>query len=147
MDICLNGPFKVIKIAYEYLKLTKGVILNIGSMYGHLAPDYRLYENVPQSNPPSYGAAKAGIIQLTKYLASFLSVYEIRVNCISPGAFPFPEVVSTYPEFIKRLNSKNTLKRIGKPEELKGVVGLLCSNAGSYINGQNICVDGGWGIW
>ena len=116
-------------------------------MYGHLSPDYRLYENVPQSNPPSYGASKAGIIQLTKYLASFLSKYKIRVNCISPGAFPFPEVVSKYPEFVERLNSKNPMNRIGKPEELKGVVGLLCSNAGSYINGQNICVDGGWGIW
>ena len=72
------------------LKKTNGKIINIASMYGHVAPDYKIYENNNNiANPPSYGSAKAGIIQLTKYLASFLSPFKINVNSISPGAFPF----------------------------------------------------------
>ena len=90
IEICLNGVFRTIKAhTRPLLKASHGVILNIGSMYGHVAPDYRLYDSDKFANPPSYGAAKAGVIQLTKYIASFLSPYGIRANCISPGPFPF----------------------------------------------------------
>lgn len=147
IEVCLNGVFRLIKASTDELKKTKGVILNIGSMYGHVAPDYRLYEGVPQANPPSYGAAKAGIIQLTKYLGSFLAKDEIRVNCISPGPFPFEEVINQYPEFKDRLCAKNPMGRLGKPHEIKGAAVLLCSDASSYMTGQNICIDGGWATW
>lgn len=147
IEVCLNGVFRLIKTSTEALKKSKGVILNIGSMYGHVAPDYRMYKDVPQANPPSYGAAKAGIIQLTKYLASFLAEYGVRVNCISPGPFPFEETLNQYPEFQSRLNNKNPMGRVGMPHEIKGVAALLCSDASSYMTGQNICVDGGWAIW
>ena len=116
-------------------------------MYGHVAPDWRIYDGVPQVNPPSYGAAKAGVIQLSKYLASFLGPDGIRVNCLSPGPFPFPEVINDHPSFIKRLEEKNPLGKIGTPDELKGAVALLCSGGSSFITGQNICVDGGWSVW
>ena len=85
------------------LSRRKGNILNIASMYGHVAPDYRLYDGDRFANPPSYGAAKAGVIQLTKYLASFLSQHEIRVNCISPGPFPFE----------KTQDEKTSMSKIG----------------------------------
>lgn len=147
IEVCLNGVFRTIKAAVPILKERRGVILNVGSMYGHVAPDYRLYEGVPQTNPPSYGAAKAGVIQLTKYLASFLAPDGIRVNCISPGPFPFPSVTNEYPEFAKRLAAKNPLGRVGQPHEVKGAAVLLCSDAASFITGQNICIDGGWTIW
>lgn len=147
IEVCLNGVFRTIKRCYPLLKKRKGNILNIASMYGHVAPDYRLYDSERFANPPSYGAAKAGLIQLTKYLASFLSPDEIRVNTISPGPFPFESTQKENPDFIQRLCNKNPLNRIGKPFELKGAAALLCSDAGSYITGQNICVDGGWGIW
>lgn len=147
IEVCLNGVFRTIKAATPILRKHKGVILNIGSMYGHVAPDWRLYDNVPQANPPSYGAAKAGIIQLTKYLASFLAPDGIRVNCISPGPFPFPETEVDYPEFADRLNAKNPMGRTGVPYEIKGAAALLCSDAASYMTGQNICVDGGWTVW
>ncbi|CAM2767631.1 TPA: SDR family oxidoreductase [Legionella pneumophila] len=147
IEICLNGVFRTIKRAYPLLKKKKGNILNIASMYGHVAPDYRLYDSERFANPPSYGAAKAGLIQLTKYLASFLSPHQIRVNAISPGPFPFESTQKENPDFIQRLNGKNPLNRIGKPHELKGAAILLCSEAGSYITGQNICVDGGWSVW
>ena len=89
IEVCLNGIFRLVKACTPALIESKGVVVTIASMYGHVAPDYQLYKGVPQSNPPSYGAAKAGIIQLTKYLASFLSPHGIRANCISPGPFPF----------------------------------------------------------
>lgn len=147
IEVCLNGVYRLVKYATDILKRNKGVILTVGSMYGHVAPDYRLYEGVPQANPPSYGAAKAGIIQLTKYLASFLAPDGIRANCISPGPFPFEEVIDQFPEFKERLCAKNPMGRLGKSHEVKGAVALLCTDASSYMTGQNICVDGGWTIW
>ena len=146
IDMSLNSVFRLTKAAFPDLKTTRGVILNIASMYGHIGPDYRIYDGKQFANPPSYGAAKAGVIQFTKYLASFLSPYGIRVNALSPGAFPHPPT-QKHEEFMQRLASKNPMNRIGQPEELKGAVALLCSDAGSYITGQNLCVDGGWAIW
>ena len=128
------------------LKTTRGVILNIASMYGHIGPDYRIYDGKEFANPPSYGAAKAGVLQFTRYLASFLSPHGIRVNALSPGAFPHPPT-QKHTGFMEKLGSKNPMNRIGQPDELKGAVALLCSPAGSYITGQNLCVDGGWAIW
>jgi NAD(P)-dependent dehydrogenase (short-subunit alcohol dehydrogenase family) len=146
IDVCLNGVFYTIKKAVPYLEKTKGVIVNIASMYGHVAPDYRIYEGTDHANPPSYGAAKAGVIQLTKYLASFLSPKGIRVNALSPGPFPFGDITSNT-EFMDTLKAKTILNRTGDPEELKGVIALLCSDASNYMTGQNICVDGGWAAW
>jgi len=146
INMSLNSVFRLTKAAYPDLKNTRGVILNIASMYGHIGPDYRIYDGERFANPPSYGAAKAGVLQFTRYLASFLSPHGIRVNALSPGAFPHPPT-QKHEDFMQRLASKNPLNRIGQPEELKGAVALLCSNAGSYITGQNLCVDGGWAIW
>ena len=146
IDMSLNSPFRMIKAAFPMLKASRGVILNTASMYGHVAPDYRIYEGTTFANPPSYGAAKAGVIQFTKYLASFLSPHGIRVNALSPGAFPHPPT-REHEVFLGRLSSKNPMNRVGEPEDLKGAVALLCSDAGSYITGQNICVDGGWAVW
>jgi len=146
INMSLNSVFRLTKAAFSDLKATRGVILNIASMYGHIGPDYRIYDGKEFANPPSYGAAKAGVIQFTKYLASFLSPHGIRVNALSPGAFPHPPV-QKHEGFMQRLSSKNPMNRIGQPEELKGAVALLCSDAGSYMTGQNICVDGGWAIW
>jgi NAD(P)-dependent dehydrogenase (short-subunit alcohol dehydrogenase family) len=146
IDMSLNSVFRLTKAAFPDLKASRGVILNIASMYGHIGPDYRIYDGKEFANPPSYGAAKAGVIQFTKYLASFLSPYEIRVNALSPGAFPHPPTQKHH-AFMEKLGSKNPMNRIGQPDELKGAVALLCSDAGSYITGQNLCVDGGWAIW
>lgn len=146
IEVCLNGVFYTVKKAFPYLKESKGVIVNVASMYGHVAPDYRIYAGTGHANPPSYGAAKAGVIQLTKYLASFLAPHQIRVNAISPGPFPFGDILNNA-EFIGTLEAKTMLNRIGNPEDLKGPIALLCSDAGRYMTGQNICVDGGWTAW
>ena len=147
IEVCLNGVFRTIKSHVPLLKEKRGNIVSIASMYGHVAPDYRMYDSEKFANPPSYGAAKAGVIQLTKYLASFLAPHGIRANCISPGPFPFESTQQANPDFIARLNAKNPLNRIGRPYDLKGAAALLCTDAGAYMTGQNICVDGGWAVW
>ena len=146
IDMSLNSVFRIVKAAFDTLRERRGVILNVGSMYGHIAPDHRIYDGKEFANPPSYGAAKAGVIQFTRYLASFLSPHGIRVNCLSPGAFPHPPT-REHKKFMSHLCGKNMMNRLGEPEDLKGAVALLCSDAGSYITGQNICVDGGWAVW
>ncbi|MCK6451160.1 MAG: SDR family oxidoreductase [Alphaproteobacteria bacterium] len=147
IEVSLNGVFRTVKAAAPVLAERRGVILNIASMYGVVAPDPALYDSTSFANPPSYGAAKAGVIQLTRYLATFLAPQGIRVNCISPGPFPFETTQKENPGFIQRLAAKNPLGRIGRPHEIKGVAALLCSDASSYMTGQNISVDGGWTAW
>ena len=147
VDGVLNSAFRTIKAVIPFFKEQQsGVILNISSMYGMVSPDFRIYEGNTFLNPPHYGAAKAGVIQLTKYYATYLAKYNVRVNAISPGTFP-TEKVQENAEFVHRLSAKNPMGRIGKPDELKGVVVFLSSAASSYVTGQNIAVDGGWTAW
>ena len=147
MDNALTGSLRCIQAALPYMKnAKKGTIINLSSMYGLVAPNPDLYEGNSFLNPPAYGAAKAAIIQLTKYSAVHLAKYGIRVNCISPGAFP-SRTTQLDEIFIQRLSAKNPLKRIGNPQELKGAIAYLASEASSYVTGQNLIVDGGWTVW
>lgn len=146
VEIGLSSVFYAVREGLEHLKRSRGVVLNIASMYGHVAPDYRLYEGNAHAVPASYNAAKGGVLQLTRYLASFLSPHGIRVNAISPGAFPHDWQMADN-EFHSRLSAKAPLGRVGEPDDLKGAVALLCSDAGKFMTGQNICVDGGWTTW
>jgi len=146
IDGVLNIPFYFMQKAIPILKPSQGSIVNIASMYGVVSPDPNNYLNTKEfANPPHYGVAKAGLIQLTKYAAIHLAEYGIRVNSISPGPFPNKEVQKSN-EFMKILSSNVPLGRIGKPEELIGPVLFLLSSASSYITGQNIIVDGGWTV-
>ena len=115
-------------------------------MYGMVVPDLNIYKEREEFlNPPNYGVSKAGVIHLSKYYAMYLGKYNINVNSISPGPFP-SEDVQKDKEFIKRLENKTKLKRIGNPEDLQGLILLLSSSMSSYITGQNIAIDGGWTI-
>jgi NAD(P)-dependent dehydrogenase (short-subunit alcohol dehydrogenase family) len=146
LEIGLSSVFYACREALDYLKARPGVVLNIASMYGMVAPDYKLYEGNEHAVPGSYNAAKGGVIQLTRYMASFLAPHGIRVNAISPG--PFPHAWQQMDEvFHRRLRDKTMLGRVGEPDDLKGLVALLCSDAGKYITGQNLAVDGGWTAW
>ena len=144
----LNSVYRCIREVLPHMKKAGGAtIINIGSMYGMISPEFTVYNEHPEFlNPPHYGAAKAGVIQLTKYFAAYLTQYNIRVNCISPGPFPSPDVQKES-QFIKKLSLKNPLKRIGHPDELQGPLIFLASEASSYVNGHNLVVDGGWTIW
>lgn len=124
-----------------------GSIINIGSMYGVVASYPEAYAELPVNSPPNYHGLKGGIVHLTRHLAAYWAADNVRVNAISPGPFPKQSVHDTQPEFIGRLESKVPLARMGRPHELKGLAVLLASDAGSYITGQNILVDGGWTAW
>ena len=119
-------------------------VINIASMYGMVSPDLRVYGSATLANPPQYGAAKAGLIQLTKYLAVQYGPEKIRVNCLSPGPFPNPINKVNSADFIDRLAYKVPLWRVGFPNEIQGPLAFLASPAASFVNGANLVVDGGW---
>lgn len=122
-------------------------VLNIASMYGVVSPDRRIYEPPSSANPPYYGAAKAGLIQWSRYAACEFGREGIRINSLSPGPFPSLEVAQENPHFIKRLAERVPLGRVGCAHEIAGPVVFLTSPAASFINGANIPVDGGWTSW
>lgn len=147
IDGTLNVVFRCTREIIPIFERTGGgVIVNIGSMYGLIAPDFDIYGDDIPWNPPSYGAGKAGVIQFTRYCASALARKGIRVNSLTPGAFPNITPNSDM-AFIERLSAKSMLKRTGRPEELCGALLLLCSDASSYMTGCNIVVDGGMTQW
>lgn len=149
----LAGPFALIQAALPLLKKSAATsaggasVVNIASMYGHVSPDPRIYGDSGKNNPPFYGATKAGLLQLTRYLAAHLGAHRIRVNSISPGPFPPPSVAQTSPQFHARLCEKTPLGRIGVADELVGPVLFLLSDAASYVTGADLAVDGGWTAW
>lgn len=147
IDGALNSVHRCIREVLPYLRKNEGGrIINVASMYGMVAPDFEVYEDYPNfTNPPHYGAGKAGVIQLTKYFASRLGKENILVNAVSPGPFPSQKVQESE-GFVKALSKKNPLGRIGHPSELQGAFIFLSSSASTYITGQNIVVDGGWTI-
>lgn len=123
---------------------TTGSVVMIGSMYGQVGSYPDAYEGICPASPVSYHALKGGIIHMTRHLAVYWAVDGVRVNCLSPGPFPSPYVPAELPE---RLKEKSPMARMGLPHELKGALLLLASDAGSYITGQNLTVDGGWTAW
>ena len=148
MEGVAGSVFKCIREVTPFMEKTGGSIVNIASMYGVVSPNLSMYEDVcaPYLNPVAYGAGKAAVVQMTKYFGACLIGKGIRVNCISPGTFPSLKVQENK-EFVRRLSEKNPANRIGVPEDIKGTVLYLCSDASQYVIGQNIMVDGGWTIW
>lgn len=123
-------------------------VINISSMYGKVSPDPRIYAATQiLPNPPFYGAAKAGVLQMTRWLAANLGPARIRVNAVTPGPFPQDEVKTKAPQFVDLLAQKTVLGRIGQRREVAGAVVFLASPAASYITGADIPVDGGWTSW
>lgn len=149
-SVSVTASFKLIQSAHSLLKnagkMGTASVINIASMYGSVSPDPRIYGEL-SPNPPFYGPAKAGMLQLTRYLGCHLAPDQIRVNAISPGPFPNSDTVASAPEFIHQLEAKVPLGRIGQPDDLKGALLFLASDASRYVTGINLPVDGGWTAW
>ena len=124
-----------------------GSIILFASMYGQVAPDPRVYYQPMKPNPLEYGVAKAGIIQMAKYLAATWGPRGIRVNAIAPGPFPFVSTQEGEPDFTARLAAKTMLGRVGRQEEIAGAVVYLASDEASYVTGETLAVNGGWTAW
>ena len=121
-------------------------VINVSSMYGLVAPDPANYATEEARNPPQYGAAKAALIQLTRYAAAEFGEHGIRVNAIAPGPFPGTDAHRDT-AFIERLGRRTMLNRVGRPEELTSTLLYLASAASSFTTGAVIPVDGGWTAW
>jgi NAD(P)-dependent dehydrogenase (short-subunit alcohol dehydrogenase family) len=146
IDGTLGVTFRSLRSAIPLMKKHGGSIVNIASMYGVVSPDPGIYGESGANSPPTYGAGKGGVIQLTRYAAAHLAKFDIRVNSVTPGPFPNPPTQART-DFAAKLASKTMLGRFGQPKEIVGAILLLVSDASSFMTGSNITVDGGWTAW
>ena len=119
---------------------TNGSIINLGSTYGVQAPDFSIYDGTDMTSPVEYSAIKGGIINLTRYLASYLGRYEIRANVLSPGGV----FDNQDPTFVDEYERRTMLGRMAAPNDFKGPAVFLAADASEYVTGHNLLVDGGW---
>ena len=140
----LTGTFLCAQAAGRWMKEHGGgVVLNVASIYGVVAPDQRVYEGVEFNTPAVYSATKAGVIGLTRYLAGYWGRDGIRVNCLTPGGVFNDQP----PEFVRRYADRSPMGRMADREEMVGAVLYLVSDASSHVTGHNLVVDGGWTAW
>jgi len=141
-----TGYFLLARTLRDHLveRHAAGAIVMVGSMYGVVGAYADAYEDICTASPVQYHALKGGIVHMTRHLAVYWARDNIRVNCLSPGPFPSNKAPQ---EMVERLKTKSPMQRMGQPHELKGALLLLLSQAGSYITGQNLLVDGGWTAW
>jgi NAD(P)-dependent dehydrogenase (short-subunit alcohol dehydrogenase family) len=150
ISVGLTSAFLCSKIIGSRMAARRnGVILNIASDLSVIAPDQRLYEvdTAPPERQPvkpvTYSVIKAGLVGLTKYLATYWNKEGIRVNSLSPGG-----VYDNQPEeFVKKVSSLIPMGRMANSDEYQSAVQFLCSDASSYMTGQNIIIDGGRSVW
>ena len=143
LEVNLTAPFHLCQGLTPLLKHSPGAnIINIGSIYGEYGPDWRLYENTNMGNPAAYSASKGGLHQLTRWLATTLAP-DIRVNAISPGG-----IFRNQPDvFVKLYEKRTPMRRMANEDDFRGAVAYLACDLSSYVSGEIISVNGGWGVW
>lgn len=143
LEVNLTAPFHLSQAFVEELgKARGGTIINIGSIYGEVGPDWNLYEGASMGNPAAYAASKGGLVQMTRYLATTLAP-KIRVNAISPGGI-FRGQKKTFTE---KYRSRVPMKRMATEDDFRGALVYLATELSSYVTGQILTIDGGWTSW
>lgn len=149
MDVNLKGTFFCIQeyvTRYDACGQEAGAVINIGSIFGVVSPDFRNYTDCDRKNSEVYGATKAGVIQMTKYFAVHLAARNIRVNAVSPGGIYNPSSPQGE-DFINNYAFRCPMARMAYDSEMVGALIYLASDAASYTTGQNLVVDGGMTSW
>tara|TARA_B100000029_G_scaffold516541_1_gene630709 strand:- start:1991 stop:2716 length:726 start_codon:yes stop_codon:yes gene_type:complete len=143
LEVNLTGAFLCSQVFINKMikDKTKGVIINVASDLGVIAPNQTIYED--DVKPVDYSVTKHGIIGLTKYLSTYFADKGIRVNSISPGGV----YTNQSEDFVKRLSELIPMGRMADKDEYKGAIVFLCSEASSYMNGHNLILDGGRTVW
>ncbi len=143
LEVNLTAAFHLSQGLAPLLRFSgRGSLINIASIYGHYGPDWGLYEGTSMSNPAAYGASKAGLLQLTRWLATSLAP-AVRVNAISPGGIARGQAQS----FVERYEARTPLGRMATEDDFRGAVAFLASDMSAYVTGQDLSIDGGWGVW
>lgn len=144
MSVNAGGTFLCTREALRLMKSQgQGAIINVGSVYGVVSSDPRIYTDCARMNSEVYSASKAAVIQLTKYFAVHAAPLGVRVNCVSPGG-----VFNQQGEdFVRNYAQRTPLKRMASDQDICGAVIFLASSEADYISGQNIVVDGGFTAW
>ena len=144
LDVNLTGAFLCSQaVGKQMVKQGGGVILNIGSIYGVVACDQRIYGDSRINSSIAYATTKSGLINFTRYLASYWQGKNIRVNCLSPGGV----FANQTDEFLGNYTSRTMLKRMASPDDLGSALLYLVSDSSSWVTGTNMIVDGGWSAW
>jgi len=149
IEVNLKGVFLCCQVAGgEMASAGRGSIINIGSTYGLVSPDQRIYEYRRSSGnsffkPIAYSASKSGLINLTRYLATYWAERNVRVNMLTLGGV----FANQDPEFLKEYCARVPMGRMAGEDEYNGAVIFLISDASAYMTGSNLVIDGGWTAW
>ena len=147
LRVNLTGAFLCCQACVQpMLKQGGGVIVNLSSIYGLAGPDQRLYQRPgqpPRYKPVYYSVTKAGILGLTRYLATYYAGRNIRANALTPGG-----VFNGHDEaFVQAYSARAVIGRMAEKDEMNGALLFLASDASAYMTGANLVVDGGWTAW
>jgi NAD(P)-dependent dehydrogenase (short-subunit alcohol dehydrogenase family) len=147
LDVNLTGAFLCSQaVSGSMLKQGSGSIINICSMYGLVGPDQRVYiqeGKTERFKPAFYSVTKAGILGLTRYIATYYAGKGIRANALTPGGI----YNDNDEEFLKNYTARAVMGRMARKDEMNGALLFLASDASSYMTGSNLVVDGGWTAW
>lgn len=145
MGVDVTGTFLCCQAVGRHMAEHRGgTIINISSIYGSVGPNFHIYDGTEVSPPPAiYSVTKAGIVGLTRYLATYWADKGIRVNALTPGG-----VLSQQdPRFVEQYSERTPMGRMANKEDLTGALLYLVSDSASYVTGHNLVVDGGWTAW
>lgn len=145
LAVNLTGAFTATQVFGAPMRdAGRGSIVNVGSLYASIAPEPAFYDHMdadpPFLKPPAYGASKAGVVSLTRYFSRLWGPHGVRVNALSPGGVAGDQD----PEFLVKYNARVPLRRMADPDDLRGPLLFLASDASRYVTGHELKVDGGF---